>query len=148
MHFYALARGLKILVVALLLWRSRSAHPPQATSLYGFQRRYKIIFIVQILKNFLTRLRFCDKIGAKFCFAEKTLKKRKKPLDAGQKISIIVYINKENEMQEMKKVEKAKRPSKKVLMAEIEKMGVDQKIVASLGRANIETIQWVKSLIS
>ena len=50
-------------------------------------------------------------------------------------------------MQEMKKVEKAKRPSKKVLMAEIEKMGVDQKIVASLGRANIETIQWVKSLI-
>tara|TARA_B100000579_G_C22587774_1_gene736592 strand:+ start:353 stop:544 length:192 start_codon:yes stop_codon:yes gene_type:complete len=63
-------------------------------------------------------------------------------------MTIIVYINKEKEMQEVKKVEKAKRPSKKVLMAEIEKMGVDKTIVASLGRANIETIQWVKSLIS
>ena len=51
-------------------------------------------------------------------------------------------------MQEVKKVEKAKRPSKKVLMAEIEAMGVDKTIVASLGRANIETIQWVKKLIS
>ena len=60
---------------------------------------------------------------------------------------IIVYINKEKEMEKVKN-EKAKRPSKKVLMAEIEKMGVDKTIVASLGRANIETIQWVKSLIS
>tara|TARA_B100001175_G_C18906247_1_gene355698 strand:- start:211 stop:366 length:156 start_codon:yes stop_codon:yes gene_type:complete len=51
-------------------------------------------------------------------------------------------------MQEVKKVEKAKRPSKKVLMAEIEAMGVDKTIVASLGRANIETIAWVKTLIS
>tara|TARA_Y100000996_G_scaffold370118_1_gene317487 strand:+ start:458 stop:622 length:165 start_codon:yes stop_codon:yes gene_type:complete len=50
-------------------------------------------------------------------------------------------------MAEMKKVEKAKRPSKKVLMAEIETMGVDRTIVASLGRANIETIKFVKELI-
>ena len=50
-------------------------------------------------------------------------------------------------MAEMKKVEKAKRPSKKVLMAEIETMGVDRTIVASLGRANIETFKFVKELI-
>ena len=50
-------------------------------------------------------------------------------------------------MQEVKKVEKAKRPSKKVLIAQIEKMGVDKNITKSLARANIETIQWVKSLI-
>ena len=50
-------------------------------------------------------------------------------------------------MQEVKKVEKAKRPSKKVLIAQIEAMGVDKNITNSLARANIETIQWVKSLI-
>ena len=44
--------------------------------------------------------------------------------------------------------ETAKRPSKKVLMAEIEAKGVDTKIVQSLGRANIETLVWVKGLIS
>ena len=86
----------------------------------------------------MTRFRFCDKIGAKFCFAEKTLKKRKKVLDAGQKISIIVYINKEKEMEKAKETKKA-RPSKKVLMAQIEAKGVDSKIVQSLGRANIDT---------
>ena len=32
----------------------------------------------------MTRFRFCDKIGATCCCAEKTLKKRKKVLDAGQ----------------------------------------------------------------
>ena len=78
----------------------------------------------------------------------KTYEKFNKFLDSGQKILIIVYINKENEMQEVKKVEKAKRPSKKVLMAQIEAMGVDKGIVASLGRANIETIQWVIKQIS
>tara|TARA_B100000902_G_C26774285_1_gene651946 strand:+ start:220 stop:378 length:159 start_codon:yes stop_codon:yes gene_type:complete len=41
----------------------------------------------------------------------------------------------------------AKRPSKKVLMAEIQALGVEQKIVNSLGRANIETIQFVKELV-
>ena len=45
------------------------------------------------------------------------------------------------------KTQKAKRPSKKVLMAEIEAKGVDQKIVTSLGRANIDTLVWVKSLL-
>ena len=44
-------------------------------------------------------------------------------------------------------IKKAKRPSKKVLMAEIEAKGVDQKIVTSLGRANIDTLVWVKSLL-
>jgi hypothetical protein len=46
-------------------------------------------------------------------------------------------------------MEKAKKVkiSKKALIAEIEKMGVDTKITASLGRANIETIVWVKSLL-
>ena len=51
-------------------------------------------------------------------------------------------------MEKAKETKVAKRPSKKVLMAEIEAMGVDKKIVASLGRANIETIQWVKKQIS
>ena len=45
------------------------------------------------------------------------------------------------------KEQKAKRPSKKVLMAEIEAKGVDRTIVTSLARANIETMQWVKSLL-
>ena len=43
--------------------------------------------------------------------------------------------------------EKVKKISKKALIAEIEKMGVDSKITASLARANIETIVRVKSLI-
>jgi hypothetical protein len=41
----------------------------------------------------------------------------------------------------------AKRPSKKVLMAQIEAKGVDKTIVASLGRANIDTLVWVKGLL-
>ena len=45
------------------------------------------------------------------------------------------------------KKETAKRPSKKVLMAQIEAKGVDKTIVASLSRANIETMLWVKSLL-
>ena len=45
------------------------------------------------------------------------------------------------------KEQKAKRPSKKVLMAEIEAKGVDKTIVASLGRANIDTLVWVKGLL-
>ena len=48
---------------------------------------------------------------------------------------------------ENKETKKAKRPSKKVLMAEIEAKGVDRTIVASLARANIETMVWVKSLL-
>jgi len=42
----------------------------------------------------------------------------------------------------------AKRPSKKVLMAEIQAKGVDVKIVQSLGRANIDTLVFVKDLLS
>ncbi len=53
----------------------------------------------------------------------------------------------EKVMSEVKNV-KAKRPSKKVLMAEIEKMGVDSKIVQSLARANIETMVFVKDLVA
>ena len=44
-------------------------------------------------------------------------------------------------------IKKAKSPSKKVLMAESEAKGVDQKIVTSLGRANIDTLVWVKRLL-
>ena len=50
-------------------------------------------------------------------------------------------------MSEVKNV-KAKRPSKKVLMVEIEKMGVESKIVQSLARANIETMVFVKDLVA
>ena len=46
------------------------------------------------------------------------------------------------------KVEKAKRPSKKVLMSEIQNMGVDTKIVQSLARANVDTMLFVKDLIA
>ena len=46
------------------------------------------------------------------------------------------------------KKETAKRPSKKVLMAEIQAKGVDVKIVQSLGRANIDTLVFVKDLLS
>ena len=63
-------------------------------------------------------------------------------------MTIIVYINKEKEMEKAKETKVAKRPSKKVLMAQIEAMGVDKAIVASLGRSNIETIQWVIKQIS
>jgi hypothetical protein len=44
-------------------------------------------------------------------------------------------------------MENKKRPSKKVLMAEIEAKGVDKTIVASLGRANIEALVFVKELL-
>ena len=50
-------------------------------------------------------------------------------------------------MSEVKNV-KAKRPSKKVLMAEIQNMGVDTKIVQSLARANVDTMLFVKDLIA
>jgi|TARA_B110000240_G_C13216670_1_gene332760 hypothetical protein len=42
---------------------------------------------------------------------------------------------------------KAPKVNKKALIAEIEKMGIDQKITNSLARSNIETIQFVKSLL-
>ena len=49
---------------------------------------------------------------------------------------------------EKAKATKKVRPSKKVLIAEIEKMGIDQKITNSLARANIETIEFVKGLLT
>jgi len=50
----------------------------------------------------------------------------------------------------MEKAKQAKktRPTKKALIAQLEKAGVDQKITTSLMRANIETIQWVIAHIS
>ena len=50
-------------------------------------------------------------------------------------------------MEKAKETKKA-RPSKKVLMAQIEAKGLDSKIVQSLGRANIDTIAWVLKTIS
>ena len=46
------------------------------------------------------------------------------------------------------KKETAKRPSKKVLMAEIEAKGVDRKIVDSLARSNIAALTFVNDLIA
>ena len=68
------------------------------------------------------------------------LKKLKKILDEP-------YLAEYTYSMKNQKEQKAKRPSKKVLMAEIEAKGVDKTIVASLARANIETMQWVKSLL-
>ena len=48
-----------------------------------------------------------------------------------------------------KEVEKkVAKPSKKVLVAQLMEAGVDPKIVKSLERANIDTLTWVKGLIS
>ena len=56
--------------------------------------------------------------------------------------------NWENAMTKEKVVKKA-RVSKKVLLAEIAELsGKEPKSLASLARSNIETIAWVKSLIS
>ena len=41
-----------------------------------------------------------------------------------------------------------KRPTKKALVKLLEEKGVDKAIVASLQRANIDTLQWVISKIS
>ena len=57
------------------------------------------------------------------------------------------YLATYNNSMKNQKEQKAKRPSKKVLMAEIEAKGVDKTIVQSLSRANIDTMIWVKSLL-
>tara|TARA_B100001778_G_scaffold266235_1_gene227311 strand:- start:585 stop:755 length:171 start_codon:yes stop_codon:yes gene_type:complete len=41
-----------------------------------------------------------------------------------------------------------KRPSKKVLVAQLLDKGVDKAIVQSLARANIDTLVWILSKIS
>jgi len=76
------------------------------------------------------------------------LKKDEKSVDTPVKILIIVYINKENEMEKVKNESKKVKPSKKVLVAQLMDAGVDPKIVKSLERANIDTLTWVKGLIS
>ena len=46
-------------------------------------------------------------------------------------------------------VTKVKRPNKKALLAEISELtGRTPRELASLGRSNIETIAWIKSLVS
>ena len=53
------------------------------------------------------------------------------------KILIIIHMKNEN-----------KRPTKKALVKMLEDKGVDKAIVASLQRANIDTLIWVVSKIS
>ena len=58
-------------------------------------------------------------------------------LDANQKIRIIYIMKNEN-----------KRPTKKALVQMLLDKGVDQKIVQSLSRANIDTLQFVLKQMS
>ena len=58
-------------------------------------------------------------------------------IDLPRKILIIYIMKNEN-----------KRPTKKVLVKQLEDRGVDKAIVASLQRANIDTLQWVLKQIS
>ena len=58
-------------------------------------------------------------------------------IDSHKKILIIYIMKNEN-----------KRPTKKVLVKQLEDRGVDKAIVASLQRANIDTLQWVLKQIS
>ena len=62
---------------------------------------------------------------------------------------IIVYIKtKENIMKNEKITEKAKRPSKKVLLKEISDLsGKRIAELDSLGRSNIETIVWIRDMV-
>ena len=53
------------------------------------------------------------------------------------KIRIIIHMKNEN-----------KRPTKKALVKQLEERSVDKAIIASLQRANIDTIAWVISKIS
>ena len=53
------------------------------------------------------------------------------------KILIIIHMKNEN-----------KRPTKKALVKLLEERGVEKEIVASLQRANIDTLVWVLSKIS
>ena len=58
-------------------------------------------------------------------------------IDLHKKILIIYIMKNEN-----------KRPTKKALVKQLEDRGVDKAIVASLQRANIDTLQWVLKQIS
>jgi len=63
---------------------------------------------------------------------------------------LALYNNGYKEEKDMEKAKSAKvaRPTKKALINDIIKMGVDPKVAESLSRANIEAIQMVKSLLS
>ena len=76
-------------------------------------------------------------------------KKLKKSLDRQTSALYNSCINKEKEMPDKKETKVAKkRTSKKVLIAQIsEATGKTHKELESLARANIQTIEWVKSLI-
>ena len=58
-------------------------------------------------------------------------------IDLHEKILIMYIMKNEN-----------KRPTKKALVKQLEDRGVDKAIVASLQRANIDTLQWVLKQIS
>ncbi len=58
-------------------------------------------------------------------------------IDSHEKILIMYIMKNEN-----------KRPTKKALVKQLEDRGVDKAIVASLQRANIDTLQWVLKQIS
>ena len=77
------------------------------------------------------------------------------PVAAGLKINRLFYANPLTNpsspciilIMENKKVIQ-KRPSKKLLLKAIADKGVDKKIVESLGRANIDSLVFVKELLS
>ena len=81
-----------------------------------------------------------ENFGEVFYPAKNNYGKSKKPIDNS-------YLAEYTYSMKNQKEQKAKRPSKKVLMAEIEAKGVDKTIVQSLSRANIDTMIWVKSLL-
>ena len=58
-------------------------------------------------------------------------------IDSHEKILIMYIMKNEN-----------KRPTKTALVKQLEDRGVDKAIVASLQRANIDTLQWVLKQIS
>ena len=58
-------------------------------------------------------------------------------LTSHPKILIIIHMKNEN-----------KRPTKKALVKQLEERGVEKEIIASLQRANIDTLVWVLNKIS
>ena len=63
-------------------------------------------------------------------------------------LALYNYGYKEEKDMEKAKSAKVARPTKKALINDIIKLGVDPKVAESLSRANIEAIQMVKSLLS
>ena len=101
--------------------------------------------LAMILGNFKGKAK---NFGEVFYPAKNNCRNRKKVID---KTYLALYnscINKEKEMPDKKETKVAKRTSKKVLIAQIsEATGKTHKELESLARANIQTIEWVKSLI-